>query len=37
VRAGFRMVDPLRHVVTFGWLAPTVRRLSRDVRDTFKR
>ncbi len=35
VRAGFRTVEPWRHVVTLGWLAPTARRLARDVRDTF--
>lgn len=37
IRAGFNMTTPLRHVVTLGWLAPTVRRLSRDVRDSFRR
>ncbi len=37
VRAGFNMVEPWRHVVTLGWLAPTARRLSRDVRDTFRK
>ncbi|MDB5413739.1 MAG: class SAM-dependent methyltransferase [Rubritepida sp.] len=37
IRAGFNMVDPLKHVVTFGWLAPTIRRLSRDVRDTLRK
>lgn len=37
IRAGFNMTPPLRHVVTLGWLAPTMRRLSRDVRDTFRK
>jgi SAM-dependent methyltransferase len=37
VRAGFRMVDPVRHILTLGWLAPTFRRLSRDLRDTLRR
>ncbi len=37
IRARFNMAEPLRHVVTLGWLAPTFRRLSRDVRDTFRR
>ncbi|MCX8135068.1 MAG: class I SAM-dependent methyltransferase [Roseococcus sp.] len=37
VRAGFNRVHPIRHVVTLGWLAPTLRRLSRDLRDTLRR
>lgn len=37
IRAGFNMTTPLRHVASFGWLAPTLRRLSRDVRDSFRR
>jgi 2-polyprenyl-3-methyl-5-hydroxy-6-metoxy-1,4-benzoquinol methylase len=37
IRAGFNMTEPLRHVLTLGWLAPTFRRLSRDVRDSFRR
>ncbi len=36
VRSGFNAVHPIRHVLTFGWLAPTLRRLSRDVRDTLR-
>jgi SAM-dependent methyltransferase len=35
VRAGFHQVSPLRHVLTFGWLAPTLRRFRRDIRDSF--
>jgi hypothetical protein len=30
-------VDPVRHILTLGWLAPTFRRLSRDLRDTLRR
>jgi SAM-dependent methyltransferase len=37
VRAGFHQVSPLRHVLTFGWLAPTLRRFRRDIRDSFAR
>jgi len=37
IRSGFNMIAPLHHVVTFGWLAPTVRRLSRDVQDSMRR
>jgi len=37
IRAGFNMTTPLRHVATLGFLAPTFRRLSRDVRDSFRR
>lgn len=37
VQAGFNRVDPIRHAVTLGWLAPTFRRLSRDVRDTLRK
>ena len=37
VRAGFRQVSPLRHVLAFGWLAPTLRRFGRDIRDSFAR
>ncbi len=36
VRSGFRQVHPVHHVLTFGWLAPTLRRLSRDLRDTLR-
>lgn len=36
VRAGFRMVHPLRHVLTLGWAAPMLRRLGRDIRDTLR-
>ncbi|MBY0338675.1 MAG: class I SAM-dependent methyltransferase [Acetobacteraceae bacterium] len=37
IRAGFNMVDPVRHIVTFGWLAPSLRRWKRDIRDSFAR
>jgi len=37
VRAGLNQVEPLVHVVTLGWIAPTARRLARDVRDSFRR
>lgn len=37
IHAGFNMVTPLRHVATFGWLAPTLRRWSRDIRDSVRR
>lgn len=37
VRAGFREVSPLRHALTLGWLAPTLRRFRRDLRDSFAR
>ena len=36
VLAGFNPVSPLRPVLTFGWAAPTLRRLSRDIRDTLR-
>lgn len=36
VLAGFRQVSPLAHVAGLGWLAPTLRRLGRDLRDTWR-
>jgi SAM-dependent methyltransferase len=36
VRAGFHDVSPARHVLTLGWLRPTLRRFGRDLRDTFR-
>jgi SAM-dependent methyltransferase len=37
IRAGFNMVDPIRHVATFGWVAPALRRWRKDLRDTLVR
>jgi SAM-dependent methyltransferase len=37
ILAGFNLMSPLRHVATLGWLAPTLRRFSRDVRDSFRK
>lgn len=36
VLRGFHQVSPVRHVLTLGWLAPSLRRWQRDIRDSFK-